>query len=67
MYQTVNGAEEIPADPLVRQGFKEQSNVNVVAEMVEMITVSRAYEANQKVIQSVDKTLELAANSVGRV
>jgi flagellar basal-body rod protein FlgG len=35
--------------------------------MVEMISVTRAYEANQKVIQSVDKTLDLAANTVGRV
>jgi flagellar basal-body rod protein FlgG len=32
-----------------------------------MITITRAYEANQKVIQSVDKTLDLAANSVGKV
>ncbi|HKL80728.1 MAG TPA: flagellar hook-basal body protein [Mobilitalea sp.] len=67
MYQTVDGATDIPADASVRQGFTEQSNVNVVAEMVEMITVTRAYEANQKVIKSIDHTLDLAANSVGRV
>ncbi|MDF2539028.1 MAG: hypothetical protein K0S76_2049 [Herbinix sp.] len=67
MYQTLEGAVEIPADARVKQGFTEQSNVNVVSEMVEMISVTRAYEANQKVIQSVDKTLELAANSVGKV
>ena len=67
MYQTVDGVTEIPADVLVKQGFMEQSNVNVVSEMVEMITVTRAYEANQKMIQSVDKTLDLAANSVGRI
>ncbi len=67
MYQAINGATEIPAGASVRQGFTEQSNVNVVSEMVEMITVTRAYEANQKVIKSVDQTLELAANSVGKV
>jgi flagellar basal-body rod protein FlgG len=67
MYQALEGAIEIPGSALVRQGFTEQSNVNVVSEMVEMITVTRAYEANQKVIQSVDKTLDLAANSVGRI
>lgn len=67
MYQTVNGATEIPADAVVRQGFTEQSNVNVVTEMVEMITITRAYESNQKVLQSIDKTLDLAANSIGRI
>ncbi|MDF2945035.1 MAG: hypothetical protein K0S01_3893 [Herbinix sp.] len=67
MYQAQEGATEIPGSALVRQGFTEQSNVNVVSEMVEMISVTRAYEANQKVIQSVDKTLDLAVNSVGRV
>ncbi len=67
MYQPVEGAIQIPAEATVRQGFTEQSNVNVITEMVEMITITRAYEANQKVIQSVDQTLDLAANSVGRV
>jgi flagellar basal-body rod protein FlgG len=52
---------------MIRQGFTEQSNVNVVSEMVEMITITRAYEANQKIIKSIDSTLDLAANSVGKV
>lgn len=67
MYETIEGAIEIPGYARIKQGFTEQSNVNVVSEMVEMITVTRAYEANQKVIQSIDKTLDLAANSVGKV
>ena len=36
------------------QGFLEASNVNPVTEMVRMIEVNRAYEANQKVIQTHD-------------
>ena len=67
MFETVEGALIIPAIAKVNQGYTEQSNVNVVAEMVEMIAVTRAYEANQKVIQSIDQTLDLAANSVGKV
>ncbi len=66
-YEALEEATELPGSALVRQGYTEQSNVNVVSEMVEMITITRAYEANQKVIQSVDRTLDLAANSVGRV
>ena len=67
MFETVEGALIIPAQASVNQGYTEQSNVNVVSEMVEMIAVTRAYEANQKVIQSIDQTLDLVANSVGKV
>ena len=67
MYSAEQGAQEIDAKGSVRQGFTEQSNVNVVNEMVNLIAITRAYEANQKVIQSIDGTLELAANSVGKL
>ena len=67
MYEPVEGAVEKDATGLIRQGYTEQSNVNVVTEMVNMIAITRAYEANQKVIQSVDQTLENSANSIGRV
>ena len=67
MYEPVEGATEMDAAGLIRQGYTEQSNVNVVSEMVNMIAITRAYEANQKVIQSVDQTLDNAVNSVGRV
>jgi len=67
MYEPVDGATEKEATGLIRQGYTEQSNVNVVTEMVNMIAITRAYETNQKVIQTVDQTLENAANSIGRV
>jgi len=51
----------------VRQGVLEESNVNVVEEMVSMISALRAYEAAQKAITSADSTLQKAANEVGRV
>ncbi len=35
----------------VKQGYREQSNVNVVREMVDLITVSRMYEANCKSLE----------------
>lgn len=67
MYQPVAGATEIEADGLVYQGFTEQSNVNAVSEMVDMITITRAYEANQKVMQTIDNMLDASVNSIGRV
>ena len=67
LFEPVNGATETPATAQVIQGYTEQSNVNVVREMVDMITVTRAYEANQKVIRSYDTMLQSAANDIGRV
>lgn len=66
LYQTVDGATLAPSDARVRQGYIEASNVNVVTEMVNMITITRAYESNQKVIQTVDSMLDKAVNTVGR-
>ncbi|MGI6085099.1 MAG: flagellar basal-body rod protein FlgF [Acetivibrionales bacterium] len=51
----------------IQQGFVERSNVDSVKEMVEMITVLRAYESNQKLIQYQDSTLDKAVNEIGRV
>jgi flagellar basal-body rod protein FlgF len=44
--------------PRILQGFTETSNVNVVNEMVQMIEVNRAYEANQKTITSEDSMMQ---------
>jgi len=54
-------------DGMLRQGYKEQSNVNVVYEMVDMIACMRAYEANQKMVWFIDGTLDKVCNEVGRV
>ncbi len=53
--------------PKVRQGFLEASNVNPVTAMVQMIEVNRAYEANQKVIQSEDDATNKLVNEVMKV
>lgn len=45
-------------------GSIEMANVNVVTEMVNLITIQRAYEANQKVVQSYDETLGKLVNEV---
>ncbi len=67
MYEPVDGATTIDADAQLIQGYTEQSNVNVIKEMVDMITITRAYEANQKVIRSYDSMLDSAVNQVGRL
>ncbi len=42
----------------VRQGFLENSNVNIVQEMVNMIVAQRAYEINSKSIQTSDQMMQ---------
>ena len=60
MYDLVEGGQAQASTARIEQGTLEMSNVNVVSEMVEMINISRAYESNQKIIQTIDSTLEKA-------
>lgn len=46
----------------IAQGQLEGSNVNIVDEMVNMISAQRAYETNSKVIQSADQMLQAINN-----
>jgi flagellar basal-body rod protein FlgG len=52
--------------PKIIQGFLEASNVDPVVEMVQMIEVNRAYEANQKVIQTQEAALGTLINQVAK-
>lgn len=67
MYEPVAGANIIDSQASVTQGYLEMSNVNMVTEMVDMIAITRAYETNQKMIQTVDQTLQKVVNDIGRV
>jgi len=46
----------------LQSGYVEGSNVQVVNEMVNMITAQRAYEINSKAIQTADSMLQVANN-----
>ena len=46
------------------QGSVENSNVNIVEELVNMITTQRTYEMNSKVIQTVDQMLQFVSQTV---
>ena len=51
----------------ILQGYQESSNVGIADEMVDMMTIYRAYEANQKVLSMTDETLGLAVNNLGNL
>lgn len=51
----------------IRQGYLEGSNVDASRATVDMNAAYRAYEANQKMVQFYDRSLDKAVNEVGRV
>lgn len=59
-----SGAAEIKQNsrPKVVQGFLESSNVDPIRQMVDMIAVNRAYDANQKLVHAEDEALEKLIN-----
>ena len=61
LYYAYGGAAAVPANgAVVRQGMQELSNVNVIDEITDMITVYRKYEASQKIVSITDESLGLA-------
>ncbi|WP_273851611.1 flagellar hook-basal body protein [Guptibacillus spartinae] len=51
----------------VKQGFLEGSNVDMTTTMTDMLNTYRLYEANQKVLQTYDQSIDKAVNDIGRV
>ena len=49
----------------LEQGMVESSNVQVVEELVNMITTQRAYEMNSKVVSTTDQMLQFITNNIG--
>lgn len=60
------GLQAEPFAGKVRQGALEASNVNVVQEMVNLITSYRAYEIHSKAVQTQDALADKAVNEVAK-
>ena len=68
LLEPVEGATIINnPDCKVYSGYLEMSNVNIVTEMVDLIAITRQYESNQKIIRTIDDSLQIAANQLGKV
>ncbi|MGE4232170.1 MAG: flagellar hook-basal body protein [Bacteriovoracia bacterium] len=51
----------------VQQGYLEQSNVNPVAELVELLKANRLFESNMKAIRAYSEMSQKEANEVGKL
>ncbi|MCP5462125.1 MAG: hypothetical protein H7A34_02935 [bacterium] len=52
---------------VVNQGYIEESNVNILDEMVSMIANMRLYESNQKTLRTISESLQRSITEIGRV
>lgn len=51
----------------IKQKYLEGSNIDYISEMALMMETVKEFEANQKVIQTIDSTLSQIANEIGRI
>jgi flagellar basal-body rod protein FlgG len=67
MFQALppNKVDMAPDDIQVQQGFLEQSNVNAIREMINMIEGSRSYDLNARIVSLYDQVLGQAATQIG--
>lgn len=57
----------VPGDPgfaTVRQGYLEDSNVDPIKEITELISAQRGYEMNSKVIQAADEMAAVVSKNI---
>lgn len=60
----VTGAPGDPSFGTVHQGYLEQSNVDPVKEITELIAAQRGYEMNSKVIQAADDMMGVVSKGI---
>jgi flagellar basal-body rod protein FlgF len=58
---TANATPQRVVDPEIEQGAVEQSNVNAVSAMIELIEMQRVFEINQRAVNTVMNTLNRRA------
>lgn len=69
-YETPASGNPLPGTPgedglgQIQQGVLENSNVDIVEEMVNMITTQRVYELNSKVVSTADQMLQFVTQNL---
>ncbi|MER2126649.1 flagellar hook-basal body protein [Solibacillus sp.] len=73
LYNTLDGVDlptaygQAGVEFSMQHQYLEGSNVDAARAMTELMTAYRAFEANQKVLQAYDKSMDKAVNEIGRV
>ena len=69
LYRVLDGEapEAVTKQYRMMQGFLETSNVDIGREMVDMLTIYRTYETNQRMLTMIDEIAGKAVNEIGRL
>lgn len=59
--------EAVPGQFKLEQRYLEQSNVDAAQTMTQMLAAYRTFEANQKVLQAYDQSMQKTVNEVGKI
>jgi len=66
LFLPVDGATPTPIEqPDLLQGYVEASNVTPMREMVDLVIISRAYDANQRLIKTADEEAQKTLDALG--
>ncbi len=60
-------AQEVTSSSRILQGYLENSSVEIIKEMVKLITSIREFETFQKAIQTLDEGAQKINNEMGRI
>jgi len=67
LFFSLEAPQAVSNDNQIIQGFLESSNVDIGREMVDMLSVFRIYETNQRILTMIDESVGLAVNEIGRL
>lgn len=62
-----NNAVQPSMNYQIQQKAKESSNVDMLTETTNLMTIMRAFEANQSVVQTMDSTMSKIASEIGKI
>jgi flagellar basal-body rod protein FlgF len=57
----------LPSGSNIRSGFLESSNVDVISQMIDVLTAQRSFEAAQKVLSAIDRIRERSSTQVAEI
>lgn len=63
---SVEGETRAIENPVILQGFLEESNVNPISEMARLVAVQRAYESGQKFLDREDERIRNVVQTLSR-
>jgi len=67
LFYSLEAPQAVPNEYGILQGFLEASNIDIGREMVDMLTMFRTYETNQRILTMIDETVGKAVNEIGRL